>query len=512
MVFIAALIFVAGLCVTIGIATPLGSFANDSFFLLGNAYRVTQGQIPHVDFSSPWGPVMFLIEATGLFLSGMKPSGLGYANAVFGPLFAGWAFLVVRARWGPTVACVAGMYTLLLITAPFVLGTFPSDFSYAMIYNRYGYALLGIVLLECAGDMLPANDRSAGLSGLGVSTGAALAMLAFLKVSYALVALGFVVLLPIAGRAGGARRVTAIFGGFVIVALAALSYLRFDVHDMVADLTMAAHSRALALEPSALAGILCLENVSLVILAVLLRRYRGVVLAVTTIGLGCLVLITNQQLGGFPLDAYAALALAGSYVSDPRSILKWPPAVAVMTAFCVLPLSEESAISLSSAVLHWPARVGTVELAMPERNTSLTFAPVIGKVKTETDGAEYVENLRDGLDLIRRHVGSNDGVLTFDQFNAFNYILDRPPPKGGFAAAAYDYIFDNAYHPSAERFFGNASYVLIPKYAKPGADREEEDGDTLALLRIYGPVLRSRFEMSAETSHWELWRRKTSSQ
>lgn len=510
-VFIAALILVAGLCAFIGVAAPLGSFASDSFFLLGNAYRVAHGQLPHVDFSSPWGPVMFLIEATGLFLSGMKPSGLGYANAVFGPVFATWAFLVARARWNPTVACVAGIYTLLLITAPFVLGTSPNDFSYAMIYNRYGYALLGIVLLECAGDALCANDRT-GSSSLGISTGAVLAVLVFLKVSYALVALGFVVLLPIVGSAGGVRRLATMIGAFGTVALIVLSYLRFDVRDMVQDLTMAAHSRVLALEPSTLRGIVCVENVSLVTLAVMLRRYRATILVLATIGFGCLVLVTNQQLGGFPLDAYAALALTGSYVPKAGNIVKWPLGIAAATALCVLPLCEESTISLAAAALHWPAHPNAVVLAMPERNTSLTFAPVSGTVKTETDGVEYVEDLRDGLDLIRRHVGPNDGVLTFDQFNAFNYILDRPSPIGGFAAAAYDYIFDNAYHPGAKRFFGTASYVLVPKYAKPAPDRLEEDGDTLALLRIYGPVLRAQFTMVAETAHWALWHRRTTPQ
>ncbi|HZY98708.1 MAG TPA: hypothetical protein VFE36_03975 [Candidatus Baltobacteraceae bacterium] len=507
-VFVAALVIVAGICTYIGIALPLGSFADDAFFLLGNAYRVAGGQIPHVDFSSPWGPVIFLIEATGLHLSGMRPNGLGYSNALFGSLIAIWAFFVARARWSPAVGCVAGVYTLLLIVAPFVLGGYPRDFSYAMIYNRYGYALLGIVLLECAGDMLSAKDRVRPPVGFAVSTGVALGLLLFLKISYALVAMAFVVALPLAGSAGGWRRLAAMFGGFALVAVAALSYLRFDLRDMLQDLTMAASSRAPALKPLTLTGIVCLENAALVILAAIMRTYRAAFVAWLTIGIGGVVLVTNQQLGGFPLDAYAALALAGAYVPYSEYRQKWPAGIALATVLCVLPLGEASVISLTSAALHWPPQPGAT-LAMPERDAVLTFAPFVGKVKTETDGVEYVEDLNDGLNLLRRHLDKREGVLTFDQFNPFDYILDLPAPRGGFAAAAYDYIFDNAYHPSAERFFGNAVYVLVPKYKKRALDRYEEDGDTLALLRIYGSALRARFAVVGETKHWVLWRRKT---
>jgi hypothetical protein len=509
MVFVGALVIVAGTCAFIGIATPLGSFANDNFFLLDNAYRVAQGQVPHVDFSSAWGPVIFLIEATGLVLSGMHPSGLGYANAVFGPLFAIWAFLVARNRWNSTVACATGVYTLLLIAAPFVLGVYARDFGYAMIYNRYAYAVLGIVLLDCAGDMLGTKPRGTSGTLLGVSTGAALGVLVFLKASYAIAGLGFIVVLPLAGSAGGLRRLALITGGFSVVTLLALSYLRFDLADMLADLSMAAHSRALALEPSVLRGVVCLENASLAVLAALLWRYRATILVLVTLAVGSAVLVTNQQLGGFPLDAYAALALVGTYAPGAGNVAKWPPAIAVLTALCVVPLCEGSAISLASAALHRPAHAAAAVLEMPERKTSVTFAPVTGKVKSETGGVEYVEDLRDGLELLRKHLDNNEGVLTLDQFNPFNYILNRPSPTGGFAAAAYDYIFDNAYHPTAERFFGSTSYVLVPKYRKPTSDRYEEDGDTLALLRIYGPALRARFRVIAKTKHWVLWRRKT---
>jgi hypothetical protein len=61
-VFAAALVVICGLSVWVGIA-PLRLFEHDTFVLLDNGYRVAQGQVPHRDFSSAWGPAIYLIEA-----------------------------------------------------------------------------------------------------------------------------------------------------------------------------------------------------------------------------------------------------------------------------------------------------------------------------------------------------------------------------------------------------------------------------------------------------------------
>jgi hypothetical protein len=507
-IFIVALILVAGICVFTGIALPLGSFAADTFFLLGNAYRVAGGQVPHVDFSSPWGPVIFLIEAVGLRLAGMRPSGLGYANALFAPLIASWSFLVARSLWSPTIACLIGCYTLLLIAAPFSLGNNPMDFSYAMVYNRYAYAILGIVVLECVADAL--SDKSIRRNAaLAVSTGVALALLVFLKISYAFVAVAVVALLPIAGSAGGMRRLRRLAGSFSLMLLLGGLYLRFDVFDMLQDLTMAANSRAIALKPYDLLGIFGFGNAALLILAILVARFRGAAIALLTITLGGFVLITNQQAGGFPLNAYAAVALIGTCVRSTEKLRTWPAGVLLLAAVCLLPVYEESAISLVSAAIQRNRQVRPLTvLPMPERGEVLTFIVFRRGKADEIYVKNYIAGLTDGLNLLRDRLHAREGVLSFDEFNEFNYILDLPPPRGGFAAAAYDYIFDDAAHPSAERFFGSAAYVLVPNYKTSASSRAGEDPNTLALLRLYGDVLRKQFGVVAESTHWVLWRRR----
>jgi len=137
---------------------------------------------------------------------------------------------------------------------------------------------------------------------------------------------------------------------------------------------------------------------------------------------------------------------------------------------------------------------------------NLIFGSVSGSAKSETMGVEYVEAVNDGLALLRRRSGPRDGVLTFDEFNPFNYLLDRPSPRGGFAATAYDYVFCDAAHPDAERFFGDTRYVMVRKYTRAGQD-DVERGNVLALMRLYGSTLRVHFAVVEETEHWVLWRR-----
>src|SRR5512143_133891 len=95
-------------CLTVicGIAFFIGSvptriFGHDNFFLLENGWRVVNGQRPHVDFASPWGPVTVLIAGLGLTLSGFTVDGIGYGNAIFGLLIGLWSYRLVRDRLEP---------------------------------------------------------------------------------------------------------------------------------------------------------------------------------------------------------------------------------------------------------------------------------------------------------------------------------------------------------------------------------------------------------------------------
>lgn len=526
-VFALTLISVCGLTAFVGMAAPLGNFAHDTLFLLDNAYRLTHGQVPHRDFSSAWGPVMYLIDATGLMLSGLRPSGIGYANALFGAILSIWVFLLGRTKWSSVSACILGIYTVLLITAPFSLGNNPLDFSYAMIYNRYGYALLGVIIIECAVGAPRIHPAGRQTNNGDYSSGVALGLLAFLKISFAMIAVPLIVISLVGDGAERGRRVGRLSIGFAVVALIIMAYLRFDFAAMFRDLSMAATSRRISIHLMHPIGVVdAVQNLALTIFLVFvigakaacaeerIAQLRAALLVLFTIAAGYLLLVSNQQINTFPLNGYTAVALVAAYwPSAPASGVKWQVMTprfqaTLLLSACLLPLCMWNAISVVGSAVERirPIRPQAELLDSPGRGAYMHFGLLSGPIKTEIMGAEYVQAVNDGMALLRRHSGDRDGVLTFDEFNPFNYLLNRPPPRGGLAAAAYNYIFCDAAHPTAERFFRNAPFVMVRKYQM--AANFVERGNVAALMRIYGPALETDFQVIEETPHWVLWGRR----
>jgi hypothetical protein len=468
-IFLAAVVIICAVTVWTGVA-PLRLFEHDIFFLLDNGYRVAQGQVPHRDFSSAWGPVIYLIEAAGLKLAGLRPEGIAYANALFGMLLALWAYRVSRST-------LAGIYTLLLIVAPFAIGWGALNYTYAMLYNRYGYALLGIVLLECA------------TGEFAVSTGAACVLLASLKMSYAVAAVPFVLF----SWPFRKQRLLGLVIGGGIAGLAVLAYLRFDVADFYRDLHMAAQSKAwdfremlrVGLAPASL-----LEAVPLMAVAALTRRARTILLALLTVAMGAFVLATNHQSTGHPLAGLAALAILTQPSLAPAK--EWRSFATALVAICLAPVMLQGAISLGGA-------------AIEKRGGGITFGPVAQVVTTETGGPAYQVVLADGYSLLIRHTGSQDGVLAMDALNPFNYLLRRPSPLGGMASATWNYQLSVQAHLPADLYFGNARFVIQRKYDPKAGDYSIENPGVEGLELLYGPTLHERYRLIEETEHWRLY-------
>jgi len=516
-VFLGSVAAICGLAVAVGMA-PLREFEHDIFFALDGAYRVLWGQVPHRDFSSAWGPLIFLMEGAGLALAGMRPAGLGYANALWGALVAIWVYGIARPRLTSGLACAAGIYTLLLMVGPYALGYSPLAFGHVMMYNRYGFTLLGVLLIESS-----APDGNAG----AFSSGAAWALLGFLKISYGAMAVPFLAISCVF-RQGRTRRwlwrrCLWLCGGAGLVTLLVFCYLRWDVGDMLRDLAAAASGRSQSWRPGVMLNPASVaEAIPLVLLAVVcawksprMARLHMAATAAVTLAVSGILLSTNHQAESLPLAGFAALVLASGALARWRTAaaagapLLRKLAVLLLMGLSVVPLALENAISLAAAAVEegWPP--GTAERRVAcARGAPMRFEPAASSMTSETGGPAYVDVLNDGLDLIRRRTDPEAGVLAMDMFNPFNYLLDRRPPRGGMVTAAYNYVFSDAVHPPDSRFFGDARYAMVRKYGAAVQDYEIETYYLRGLDRVYGAALRERFRLVEETAHWSLWERR----
>ncbi|MBR1233286.1 hypothetical protein JQ597_22010 [Bradyrhizobium sp. AUGA SZCCT0177] len=189
---------------------PYGRAVWDFVFILDGAYRIGVGQVPHVDFASPIGPLTLYLThfAERLFPGGQPFIGLhALAWLMVVPPFAVIASRI-QSPWG-FFASFAVLAVVVLV--PYTLdSSMLSEISYFATYNRFATAILFLAALWY---VLPKAR------GDGVLLGYLLTALIFIKITAAIAMLGLVVAAVLLGRA----RPAALFAMlFVTAALAGL--------------------------------------------------------------------------------------------------------------------------------------------------------------------------------------------------------------------------------------------------------------------------------------------------
>lgn len=168
--FVATALALSLIILACGITLRLGvphaaMYGQDTFIVLDGGWRALNGQRPHADFYSAFGPLQYLIAAAGLKLAGLRVEGLAYATAGVGAVLGIWAWVLVRRRLKAWPALLALAFLVMFALAPFPYGEPFYMTGYAMQYNRIGYVLASLILLEL-------YTPGAGFPGKGISIGA----------------------------------------------------------------------------------------------------------------------------------------------------------------------------------------------------------------------------------------------------------------------------------------------------------------------------------------------------
>lgn len=510
------LLLLCGTAAWIG-AVPIRIFGHDTFFLLDNGWRVLNGQRVHVEYSSPWGPLTFLIVGAGLKLSGLAADGLGYANSGLGLIVGVWGWILTRYRLHPALRVLVAAFLAGLVVAPYPLGWGILSTSHAMVYNRYGYALLALIVIECFAPLRQdATDRRDGPAGL--STGALLGLLLFLKISYFLAA-GVVLVAAIAIDGSTRRRIGGVLLGFFVVTSALLAYLGFHVQAMVGDWRMAAGAKAGSLTPDLFVQRIQENVLSFVMYAWLGwrgggigraagdHRYRFLFVALSLLAVDAFLVLTNQQPTQMPLGAVLAILAIQRALDEKHSAAEADSAVSPKAVVILGGMLFASQFAFDVAGLAFGAglKAAPGDLSKIARFRAPGLASVIlydGFSDPRSNGRQYVRYVNKGEALLRARLRPGEKVLNIDMMNPFPYTLGDAPPLGGVAAAAYKYMQSDDFHPSESAYFGNADVVMVPKH--PSSPGVYYDG----FYRIYEHALHERFTLVVETKRWYLYRRR----
>jgi hypothetical protein len=513
------LFVIFGTTVFIG-AVPTRIFGHDIFFLLDNGWRAINGQRPHVDYTSPWGPVTFVIMGLGLTLSRYTVDGIGFGNALFGLLIGFWSYRLGRHRLECIPRILLSLYLVGLVVAPYSLGWGIFNTSHAMVYNRYGYALLGLVMLESfetAGG--PRRDREEWIGG--ISSGAAVALVLFLKITYFFAAALLVGASILLGRPSR-RRILGTISGFAMVSIVLIAYLDFDVRAILGDWKMAFGARSesilfrdlhwwlLVNTPYLFLGAWLGFRGTLALEAAGQRNVRNLLIAAVVTAADLLLLFSNQQLTELPLMMILCLLVVNRVIArntTPQDIVadsarsSGRAVLLVGGVFFLFHIAMEfTGLAHAAFLKARPPNLQSVARFTEPRLVPLLLYDCFSE--PQSNGRQYTTYVNEGISLLRENTRPGETMFTMDMMNPFPYAMGRRPAIGGIAAAMYRSTLSDNHRPSDDRFFGTVDIVMVPK--QPASSPEYY----AQFYKIYEPALHDRFRLAAESGMWYLYKRK----
>jgi hypothetical protein len=351
-----------------------------------------------------------------------------------------------------------------------------------MAYNRYGYALASIVLLEC---FLPSSkeDSFRKQFGGGFSSGLACAVMICLKISYGMV--GLVLLVASAVLRPRERvRWLGLITGFAIFVLPILAYLRFNFTAIIMEYRILAAVRGSTLDLRSIFYRVCQDRfefmpVLLLTLLVVLFAARGagrrIMLTAGCLlaaGGGTLLILTNDQVSDLPLMATVAMLLVNEVTCawmQPKADRRGPDLLAAVTflSFGLLavgiPLSMNAVgfgYALADKAIH---RTPSYQFQAPHLQ-ALEFVEYSGPYWADHENGElFVRYTEEGMDLVMAHSGPNESVRSMTSTNPFSYGLLRPPSRGGSIDIGRVNVSENSI-PPLDYILGDVDLILVPNF------------------------------------------------
>jgi hypothetical protein len=481
--------------------TVSAKYLNDLFIFLDGAYRLCAGQVPHRDFHTPMGPLVTMLPAAGLLLTGSlgaaMPVGVGLLILLLAPVMAH----VLSSRLRPVLAIPMGLYLALILAAPANLGEDAGLISFAMFYNRIGWATLSLLLIMVLRPTVQASDLRDALSAALLT----LVML-YIKASYGVVALAFLAasLLERNQRRWAAGALAATLAVTLLLEAAWRLPSRY-----VLDLAQAAHASGAVQGGFERLLVSFGENrfdyaafLAVAVMAVLiLRDVRLVLFLGYCAGAGLLILNQNFQISGIVTlaagSAVVAEALARRHATAERPLARYAPAAACgLLLVLVIPMILDRAVAHGSHAVFASTRPAH-RFPLPRLDRIVL---IDGSSYDATFTATYLTTLADGAQALS--AGSpSDPVVVLDFVNPFSVGLGRPAPRGDYGVSQFDRTFNMTHLLPAEITLREAQIVMVPKWPL-------DTQSVGAFLALYEPYLSANFQSAPETEFWRIYARR----
>lgn len=505
----------------------------DVFTLMDGGYRINQGQAPGSDFANPIGPLTYVMIALGMRMQeSFSLAGLVYGNMIFLAIVSTLAWTVARRRLPASFTCGFTVFIAFLVTAVRPLGFDSSVLTYAMLYNRYSWALYSILLILIFLQPLKSTTRLAILAE-GALGGVLLGLLFYSKLTYFAFAVFAVVLAvmlyPFHRRLStlGSALVGFLAVAIVMWLLSGVSTVRYIQDFMDAARSAGAGERLrMLLDSSRAVFPVAVLAIALVIGILLYTRAAGgsasgywrIAAAATFVGISSVLIAAGNAPEHAELPALLIIPLLLLVRFTPilslrlnGSTLRSALGSALMVGLTALVATTAGPIVVKDVHALRISATYRDTVRHPPQSQSIDSAalhdlviPASSRWPTAYRSADEVpQMINSGLDLLRRNVQPSDSVFTMALTDPFSMSLGLPSPR---SPLWWDlnFNFDEQNHPDADHLFAGVAWVMIPT---TNPDQGCCQQTVVVMQEIYADYLDTHFTEDDSNADWTLLKR-----
>lgn len=474
-------------------------YLNDLFIFLDGAHRIMSGQVPHRDYHTPIGALADVLPALGILLTGSfgaaMPAGMALLIVVLSPAMAH----VLASRLRPSLALPTAAYLVLILALPANIGEAPTHLSFAMFYNRIGWASLGLLLVM----VLPPERGTSFVRDAACAALLTLIQL-YTKVSYGAVSLAFLGFMLLDRRATG-------WSGLALAIVVAVTAFLEAVCRLpsayLTDLVLAGRTSGAVQGGFQALATAAAENVADYVvfgLAAALVPSRSadvrmvLFLAFCAVS-GLWILNQNFQVTGIVTLAVGTVAAAEALArrgerSRSAEVRSAAVGAGILALVFLVPFILERSLGLAT---HFVLAMNGAD----ERPILPKFDGIILANTRSSDDygylLAYAATIDDGARALMSLDSKPTGVAVFDFVNPFSAGLGLAPPRGDSSFNAFRRNVSNAHHFPAESYLHDVRIVMEPKWR---ISPETAEG----LRNLYGPYLAANFNLVRETEFWKV--------
>ena len=494
---------------------PINSMPWDVMVQLDAAWRVANGQVPNVEFHPLIPPLTILPTAFWMKIISPSASSIAYGNVLQFVILTPWAYFIARSRLSATNAFLFATFIGVLLVAPRPLGWAQNATTYAMLYNRQGWALLSMLFIEILVFHRKAIQPREVLRG--VSSGILLALLLFCKPSFLVIGVSAILIRCFFFRPPRAWLIsfliTLLFMYLCMHVFFRLSFFSY-ISEVMSIAPIYIRSRAANRFSRIILDNFIYLYITMVPLLMLINESsqtkRRVWLLFTVpciLVMSVFLCATSTQLTDIPGFFIAGLIcleyLRRESQSSGHPINSQIRAIYLYSILIIIPflagpiLIKDLGSIAYSAFWH---QVKLPHMAESQRFQSKTLSdfaipePVAKLVQV------FPQKINDGLFLLRKYVSSDHRIFVFDFSNIFFFALELSPTrKGDVLMWGFNYTFDYKHFPNAETVFQGVNIVMIP---------ESPDPTVNAMKYLYRNYLDKYFVMKENSKYWTLFTRR----